>query len=396
MLVTSLTRSGMARFLGGLALLNMIPSAIAQTSFVQDGKAGFVVSYFEYALSNDAEQTGACPDGMTQGYNSNVEAFINKPSLERVEAESDADYELRRFRYALTNEPQNYCMHPELAVSDSRFRTVNGANIPVYGIDLDGQDSRTDGSPAEASCAHDDFAGMRGGRGIDNQFFRVVGCTTSFQPRGQSNDLTTEMLTGSWGILVTVDDVDDIRNDDSVEVGFYANADPIQLSPTREPVAYASYAFDRDPRFRASARGRIVDGILMTEPTDVRFHSEFVAVRTERPLRDAQLHATISEDGVLEGYLAGYTSLEDMYDVQFGFRNGTDNLTGEPGSVYLINSRNVGEAVVMGNYTCEGVYYALYGHADGHPDPETGKCTSISTQYRIKALPAFVVDGENS
>ena len=30
--------------------------------------------------------------------------------------------------------------------------------------------------------------------------------------------------------------------------------------------------------------------------------------------------------------------------------------------------------------------------ADGHPDPKTGKCTSISTQYRIKAIPAFVVD----
>ena len=30
--------------------------------------------------------------------------------------------------------------------------------------------------------------------------------------------------------------------------------------------------------------------------------------------------------------------------------------------------------------------------ADGHRDPKTGQCTSISTQYRIKAIPAFVVD----
>ena len=30
--------------------------------------------------------------------------------------------------------------------------------------------------------------------------------------------------------------------------------------------------------------------------------------------------------------------------------------------------------------------------ADGHRDPKTGQCTSISTQYRITAIPAFVVE----
>ena len=35
--------------------------------FVQDGKAGFVVTHIEYALSQDAKDTGVCPDGMTKG-----------------------------------------------------------------------------------------------------------------------------------------------------------------------------------------------------------------------------------------------------------------------------------------------------------------------------------------
>jgi hypothetical protein len=30
--------------------------------------------------------------------------------------------------------------------------------------------------------------------------------------------------------------------------------------------------------------------------------------------------------------------------------------------------------------------------ADGHRDPSTGQCTSISMQYRLKAIPAFVVN----
>src|SRR3546814_8918148 len=79
------------------------------------------------------------------------------------------------------------------------------------------------------------------------------------------------MLTGSWGILITLSGVDDIRNDDDVEVGFFANADPIQLSPLRAPLSYGTYAIDQDPRFRAKAHGRIKDGVLTSDPVDVRF-----------------------------------------------------------------------------------------------------------------------------
>ena len=45
-------------------------------------------------------------------------------------------------------------------------------------------------------------------------------------------------------------------------------------------------------------------------------------------------------------------------------------------------------------HTCNGVYYALKQMADGHRDPATGQCTSISTQYRLKAIPAFVVKAD--
>ena len=48
----------------------------------------------------------------------------------------------------------------------------------------------------------------------------------------------------------------------------------------------------------------------------------------------------------------------------------------------------------MLGHTCNGAYYAIQDVADGHPDAKTGKCTSVSTQYRIKALPAFVVNAK--
>jgi hypothetical protein len=39
-----------------------------------------------------------------------------------------------------------------------------------------------------------------------------------------------------------------------------------------------------------------------------------------------------------------------------------------------------------------GLYYALKRNADGMPDPRTGRNTGISMAYRIKAVPAHVVD----
>jgi hypothetical protein len=183
--------------------------------------------------------------------------------------------------------------------------------------------------------------------------------------------------------------VDDLRNDEAVEVGFYANADPIQLSPDREPVAHVTYATDPDPRFRAVARGRIVNGVLTTEPTDLRFHSVLNSMVLERPLRDARVRATFTADGALEGFLAGYTPVVEMYDLSYGFRNGRDR-SGELAPLRLRMGSATGAASVLGR-TCEGAFAALNRLADGHRDQDTGRCTSISTQYRFRAIPAFVV-----
>jgi hypothetical protein len=367
------------------------PAADVQTSVFQDGKAGFVVSHIAYALSRDASETGACPDGMTQG---NTELFSLSPEGRRHEGESDQDYGRRvaRGAQALGTAPngQNLCLNPEAGAPDPHFRTVTGKNVPADGIDLDGQDSRANGKPAPGTCAHDDFRGLNGERGIDNQFFRLVGCSKSFQSTGQSNTYEIAMYTGSWGILLTLKGVNDPRNSNNVEVGFYANSDPIQLSPTREALANATYAIDQDPRFRATAHGRIVNGVLTTDPVDLRFHWEVNSIYLERPLQDARLRATFTPDGGLAGILAGYTPIEELYDFQYGFRNGKD-AKGNPANSRLILGSANGQARVL-EHTCNGAYFALKQLADGHRDPTTGQCTSISTQYRIKAIPAFVVD----
>lgn len=371
----------MIRTLTALAALSLAAGAFAAwPDFVRDGRAGFVVSHIAYALGPDAEEAGTCPRGMTRNYH---EIYAATPEGRRRPGESDEAYQERldggARRLASAPSGESYCHHPELAPPDPWYRTVVRSDVPVPGIDLDGR------------ADPDDFPSPEGEPGVDNQFYRAVGCNRSYQSSGSSNRFNISMLTGSWGILFLLEGVDDLRDDPEVRVHFYANGDPIRLSPKREPLAYASYAPKREPRFHAVANGRIEGGMLRTEPVDMLFQNEVNSMYLDRPLRDGRLVAEIGSDGRLQGFLAGYTPVEEMYDMQFGYRDGCTR-KGELAPERLRLHTAFGAAFVLG-HTCHGAWQALHRLADGHPDPD-GRFTTISTQYRIEAIPAFVIPPE--
>jgi hypothetical protein len=357
------------------------------------GEAGFVVTEIAYALGPDAKESGACPAGMTAGVRGLIETFSKTPAGQRKDGETEQALE-RRLTMAVNTAPngQNICMNPEAASADPGWRMVSGRGLKVDGIDLDGRDSISKKKRAVDTCSHEEFQGTQGQRGVDNQFYRVVGCTTGFQSTGQANGFQTEMHTGSWGILMTLKGVDDPLNDPDVEVGLYANADPIQLSASRAALPYATYAATQDPRYRSTTQGRIVNGVLTMDPVDVRFHNVVNSMMDDRVLRAARVRLTFTPDGGMEGFLAGYTPVEAMYDVQYGSRH-SKTAKGELAPAARRIQTSVGRAGALG-HSCNGAYHALYEAADGHRDSKTGRCTSISTQYRIRVAPAFVVDAQ--
>jgi hypothetical protein len=380
----------------GLFAVKAFPEADGQNNEVQDEKAGFVV--YEWGNAGARGPT-VCPKGRSLGYR---QIFEQSPEGQRREGESDADYGRRLegggFRMAVVN-GQNLCAFPALA-PDPHYRTMDDTDVLAYGIDLDGQVSTLNGRPAPGTCPHNDFRGVNGERGVDNQYLRLVGCSGKPPPDTGANStgwlpppqehLENTMLEGGWGVLISLKGVNNLQNDDSVEVGIYANADPIQLSANRVPLMHATYAADQDPRFRGETRGRIVNGVLTTEPVNVRFHWLVAGFHLERPLDHARIRARFNADGTMEGYLAGYTPIEAVYDMQYGFRNAKDD-AGRPVPTGLTSGLATGGSSAMSR-TCNGAYAALHALADGDRDPKTGQCTSISTQYFFRATPAFVVD----
>ena len=353
-------------------------------SLVQNGEIGFVLTDIAYVTGPHADEAGTCPAGMSKNL---VEIFNATPEGARRPGESDQAFSERSEAggRALGDAPdgRNYCQHPQIAPPEPNFRTMRDSRVRIDGLDLDGK--HTAGS---------DFLTPGGSRGVDNQFYRATGCSQSFQPGGQSNQFSIPMYAGEWGILVRLTEVDDLENDPSVEVGLYANSDPMQLSPTREALRFATYAIDQDPRFRALTRGKIANGVLTTDPVDVRFRTVVNSMHLERVLRDARLRAEVSADGSLTGIMAGFAPVEALYDQQFGYRNGKDG-GGQPAAEQLRTGSSNGAARVLG-YTCTGIYQALHRLADGHPDPQTGRNSSISVQYRFSAVNAFLVDVDTS
>lgn len=374
-----------------VAPLPMLPPEI-QKEILRGGEVGFVVTQLAYALGPDAKDSGSCPAGMTGGLRALLEAYRKGPTGQLKTGETPENHE-KRLELNISTAPngQNLCIHPEAGSPDPNWRMVSGRNLRVDGIDLDNLGSSAKKNSQASLCPHEDFLGTRGQRGIDNQFYRVVGCTSGFQSNGQANGWQTEMYTGSWGVLVRLRGVDDLYNDPEVEVGIFANADPIQLSAERKALTYATYAVDQDVRYRAKTRGRIVNGVLTTDAVDVRVHNVVAAMYTDRILRDARLRLSFLPDGGMEGYLAGYSPIDNIFDVQFGARSARSG-NGELAPERRRISTSVGRAGALG-HTCNGAYYALKQAADGHPDA-SGRCTSISTQYRIRVAPAFVVDAK--
>lgn len=366
--------AGILALLVGILGTRLAPAQTEQ-ALIRDGEFGLVVSDFNFATSDtETLNTPACPNGPSLSF---AEIFLQShPELTPNDDEGERRFQrLALEEAARARDGQNLCMAPTLE-SDAHFQTIQG-NMPVYGVDLDGQTSRAGGHPAPGTCAHDDFAGIGGNRGVDNQYFRAIGCIRGYQPGGLAYEFSREMLRGTWSILVALKGVESLENDADVEVRLYAGADPIQLGTNRQVLPFATYAASDDNRFRASTRGRIANGVLTTEPVDARFKYSANGDFYERPLRDARLHVTFAGDGSAEGYLSGYSPIDEIFQNQVSFN----------GNMFVA----VAAANAIG-YTCHGLYAAFQTLADGNRDPVTGRCTSISTQYRISAVPGFVVD----
>lgn len=274
--------------------------------------------------------------------------------------------------------PPDACQDP-LVQPDPGFLTLDGPAV-LHGLDLDGVDSRR--ADAEGgSCPHDDFPGHDGAVGIDNQFWRLMGCIRGYRPNDlmdrlhKSNVMIKE---GGFALLMEISGMDDPMNDDEIEVQIVSGNHPVTVNALGEVMRNVSYTTHEQARFHNErAKGKIVDGILTTEPIDLRIKVKQQTMDNEFWFRDARLRAEVLPDGRITGIVGAYWDIENVF--------------------WTLNDQWIGKhhqgrnAARSRGFMCAGIHHAMPRVADGHPDPETGQCTSISTALHFEAVPAFVI-----
>lgn len=363
-----------AAFLAGVMVAAISADGVAAAESQASASArGYILSVFQHAAYDD--EAGDCPDGMNA---SGPELYLaNATASERARFSGhQGKTALERFlfngaRGILDWKTPNACNTPLDYVKpgyyDPAFKIVRGR--VAHGLDLDGAVSPV--APAANTCAHEQFVGPAGEAGIDNQWWRLMGCTKYYRPGGDiQRNVAAVMGSGEITIAIEVTGIDDLANDPEVSVGIYSSADAAPTDATGRIMSGGSVLPHPDQRYHALARGRIVNGTLTTDPVDVHLRFRAMIIDTEWWLRNARVRLELSEDGSASGLLAGYFDVETFYE--------------------YIRQSNMSVSI-LGGYTCPSLYLTAQRLADGFPDPVTGRCTALSAAYRIEAVPGFVI-----
>jgi hypothetical protein len=334
------------------------PSLDAADAPARSGTKSFVVTYFWNTFSTAQND---CPDGLAPGPDKEI-AIARLPPEQREEYRK-SDQKIMRIISNRGPNGENVCTSPT-ALPDPGFRVAQGGI--QEGLELEGP---TGLAPAQV-CKHVELASPTGEAGVDNQLSRVMGCVQHRRPDGFfPKYFVNQMRSGEFAYLIEITGIDDERNDAEVQVGLYASADPMVLDSGGKALSHASLQITDDPAYRQVLRGRIENGVLLTEPAHIKLPAASVFPPLE--LRSAKLRLSFTQDGKAEGLLAGYQDWRTYYKANTG-NGGISEMSGGP-------------------FQCSGLYYALKNAADGYPDRDTGECTAISAAYKVEAIQSFII-----
>jgi hypothetical protein len=327
---------------------------------------GFAVTAFPYALYKGKDD---CPDGLAMAAKEIYLAATTPAERARLtKPENLKEFEQKAYH---TTDGKDLCQAPDYPRAPQR----TPASKISYGMSLDGT---ADGAATDNTCAHEKFK-TPDGEVVDNQSYRVLGCSSNFRgfpgEEGYLESLkNASFKDGGTTILIEVMGITDGRDDENVTVGVYNGSSPMMIDANGHMLPYASLTVTSDEKFRALAHGKIVDGVLTTEPADIALTYDFGGYPSYFHFKGARIQLELNADGTAKGMLAGYVAASDV------------DLT----------PHSKQESAEMIGYDCPTFAQAVKRFADGYKDPKTGQGTALSTAFNIQAIPAFVIHPDDA
>lgn len=319
-----------------------------------NGTIGYVMTDLFWAVYQTADGKAECPNGFNDGPREQFEILFPDSSARTV-----VDTQLRQ---------EIETWHPSADPDELPFYDVEG-NLS-YGLNLDGE------------IGPNDFTHPDGTPGIDNEVYRAVGCVIGFRgPDGvevifQNKAIADERYNR---MMIELTGVDDMNDDDNVSVSLYRGLDRLLTDATGMKVMPGG-SQRVDSRWGASLvrhmQGRIVDGVLTTEPiADMVMPWMNLQVPSIHLFRDMRLELKLTPTDAT-GLLAGYADVDTWYK----------QLIRNDSSHHLSNGQISGISL----------YKALRRLADAYPDPETGANTAISTALDLKMTQVYIVHPDSA
>ncbi len=328
----------------------------------------FAVSWFHnatyYGGPND------CPDGL----NEKAIDFYKRELLQSGKTQKEIDEVFADFpgngtlkrpwqSYVVVrgNGKDNVYAHPDTLPDTGHLKLI-GSKL-AYGFNLDGKDGPEDFEEADT---HE--------KGVDNEVYRVTGCIRTYvggpppyRPTWPSQNW--EILRDqapAWLISITTE-----KGSNEVTLKIDRALERVTRDATSEVRANMTFRVDPDPRSHNVIHGKIENGVIVTDPTDIRIVAD-VRLNPDFRFSKARLRLQMTPEGNLKGILGGYEYWYPIYTV-LAIRAQAFEF---PTSINL-----------------PMLYHGLKKHADADPDPATGQNRQISTAYVVEAVPAFIAPG---
>ena len=350
--------------LSTLVLLLMLAAPAAAAPWVRS----FVVTAYEPAFYNPGHDGGDCPAApdndfarmLQTGWRSAAEiAELTRPAPQSIEPYRILAPALHFRGFA----PGIDTYLNPFAAPDPGLPQVSGT--VAEGFDLDG------------NAATGGFVSPDGQRGIDNAFYRALGCLAAFRgPDSLTARANARMQDGLQTILIRLSGKISPTRDDDVTVEIGPSPDKLERNNRGEVLRDYSYRLARLSQY-SRLHGRIRDGVLTTAPLAELKAPDFAwseSNRGEVVFRQGRLRLVLSADGGATILLGGWRDWRELY-ARLAF-----NVAIEGPFLEIPDRSNLIAA-----------YYALQRNADADPD-EQGRNRAISTAWRLTAIPAFAVD----
>jgi hypothetical protein len=363
-----------------IVLAGLVAAApLATTTASAAWTRSYAIEWYEPAMhfggqGDDMIAKGTdCPDGIHD--------------VDWVEVMVDAGYTAEQAKW-LRN-PANPTRNPYFGQAQMAFRGKDRANIYVHpettpesgelkpvaskiaeGLDLDGNKSNGFTSPT-------------GEKGIDNNFYRAVGCWKTYRgPARKSTNAENNMngmLEGGWTVVIVASGSgSDPMNDPDAQLAFYSSSDKLVRDGLGNVAHDYTFRVKPDQRGEAVFKAKVVGGKIITESLPEAWIHEPDRGGGDMQLYKARAELTMQPDGSLKGYLGGYRDWRKLYE----------------GWLHYIGPSMEALSWVR----LPDVWYAWRRYADYSPKGRGGEKTHISIAIKVDAVPAYVVapDGKTA